>query len=93
MTVAELQERVSAEEFDWWIAYDRINPISKERDDYHAALISATIANSVRTRGKPIKVSDMLFKFGENTKVSKCGDMLKMMYTIAEAETCRLSQV
>lgn len=46
--MAELQRRMSSLEFARWQAFERLEPIGVSRADFHAGLIAATVANSVR---------------------------------------------
>ena len=48
MTVAELQARMSSEEFVYWQAYASIEPFGDQRGDLQAAIIAQTIANRHR---------------------------------------------
>ena len=70
MTVEELQKKMSSVEFAEWMAFERIEPGEPIRGDYRAASIRETIANSVRTKGKPFEVEDFLLRFvdGQRTK-------------------------
>jgi hypothetical protein len=46
MTVADLLSRMSAREFNEWTAYYQLEPLGEQRDDLHAGIIAATVANS-----------------------------------------------
>lgn len=60
MTLAELRERVSAEEFDEWRAYDRISPLGDYRTVRQLALLAAVFANVHRGKGQePFEIDDM----------------------------------
>jgi hypothetical protein len=65
--IAELQERMSSQEFSEWVAYSRIEPWGWEMDNWRAAMIAAEISNAIhRTiplakgakRPKPLAPSD-----------------------------------
>jgi hypothetical protein len=53
MTVRELRERMDAEEFVCWQAFDRLEPLGADADDYRAGLVAATLINVNRRRGAP----------------------------------------
>lgn len=50
MTLGELGERMSSEEFDLWMAYHAQFPIGEMRADFHAGVVAATIANMAGKR-------------------------------------------
>lgn len=85
MTVAEVQEKVSAEELKWWMAYSRISPISKDRDDYNAALITQAIYNVNRGKSKPLKIDDVRLKWGDTKKsmVRNMKGMIKLLGAVS----------
>lgn len=75
MTVAELLVRMSGEELADWLAYEEMEgPLGPGRGDWQAALIAATVANTVpRKKGKArTKIDDMLLKWkgGRSAKQS-----------------------
>ena len=84
MTVAEVQEKVSIEELKWWMAYNKISPISKERDDYNFASIAQAIYNVNRGQGKALKIEDVRLKWGEAKKsmVSGMKGMIKILSSV-----------
>lgn len=65
MSVREAQERIDADEFTYWMVYNKLDPIGNERSDYQAALISHTVA-SVNSK-KRLKLENFLLKFGEGS--------------------------
>lgn len=52
MSVKEAQKRISAREFAEWMAYDRLDPIGRERDDWRAAAIMTVLANINRPKNR-----------------------------------------
>jgi len=44
-TVAELEQTLGSGELTEWQAYYRFEPFGSNRDNYHAGIIAATIAN------------------------------------------------
>lgn len=60
---------MSSREFSEWIAFDKISPIGRERDDFLFALVAWTIAEANRSRkGKKYKISDFIPKWGRKGK-------------------------
>lgn len=51
MTAAQMAE---------WVAYHEMDPIGQERGDLQAAIVAATVANSVRHKGRAAKPSDFM---------------------------------
>jgi hypothetical protein len=61
MTVAELEQRMSASEISEWIAYDSLEPIGAFRTDYGFAMLAALYVNAHRTKGsQSAKVSEFM---------------------------------
>lgn len=52
MTLGELGERMTAQEFDLWWAYHQQVPIGEIREDLHAGIVASTVANMA---GKMLK--------------------------------------
>lgn len=65
MPVVELLRRTPSRELSEWQAYERITgPLGPARDDLHAGIIAATIANSNRGKGQaPYKPSQFIPKW------------------------------
>jgi hypothetical protein len=64
MTLGELGERMSAQEFDLWWSLHMQDPIGSLRSDLHTGLVAATVANMAgkTLKGKPMCAGDfMLF--------------------------------
>lgn len=62
-TLAELESTMTAREFYYWVAFDRVNPIGDERADLHAAQIASAVYQS---QGGKISLSECLLKFKED---------------------------
>lgn len=67
-TLAELEQSMSASEFYYWVAFDKLNPIGDERHDWHAAQIASSI---YRSQGGKASFDDCLIKFREEKKEPK----------------------
>lgn len=52
MTFAECQQRVSATEFMYWVAYERIEPFASDKNDYMLAQLCSMQANASRDSRK-----------------------------------------
>ena len=46
MPVAEMHQRISGPEFMEWMAFDRLYPISSEREDLRTSILAQTIAGA-----------------------------------------------
>tara|TARA_R110002012_G_scaffold120651_1_gene270059 strand:+ start:14061 stop:14312 length:252 start_codon:yes stop_codon:yes gene_type:complete len=66
MSVREAQERVSADEFTYWMVYDKLDPIGNDRAAYQSALIAHTVASTHSK--KKLKLENFLLKFGDEPK-------------------------
>lgn len=73
--VRELQERISSEEFTYWIAYDRLDPIGNLHQDYNAALVALTTAQVHAKKGKKLKIQDFVLDFEGPKKLTKATDI------------------
>jgi len=67
MSVREAQERIDSDEFTYWLAYNNLSPIGRERGDYQTALVAYTVASAHSGKKKP-KFDDYVLKFGETDK-------------------------
>jgi hypothetical protein len=56
-------EKLPIAELLEYLAYDRIEPFGDTRGDLQAGIVAATVANSVRTRGKAAQPSDYMPDF------------------------------
>ncbi|WP_447871158.1 phage tail assembly protein T [Serratia fonticola] len=63
-TLGELQQSISVSELRMWMAFDRISPIGDERNDYHAAQITAAVFNSQRAKD-PLSISSQLLQWNK----------------------------
>jgi hypothetical protein len=52
MTVAEMLARISAHEIAEWLAYSRLEPFGEFQQEYRAALVASTVANTARDEKK-----------------------------------------
>ena len=68
MGVREAQERIDADEFTYWMAYNRLDPIGNERGDYQTALVAHTVASTQSK--KKLKFDDFILKFGERKRMT-----------------------
>ncbi|NCG54918.1 phage tail assembly protein T [Serratia fonticola] len=61
-TLGELRQSMSVSELRLWMAFDQLSPIGDERNDYHAAQITAAVFNSQRTKD-PLSIRDTLLRW------------------------------
>lgn len=69
MTVAELDERMSAREFYQWIEYSQEEPLLADRVETMLAQLNATLYN-VNSPKKKLGVIDFLVSLDEDSKKS-----------------------
>ena len=62
-SVRECQRRVTASEFNEWIAYYRLEPFGEERADIRMGIMAALTANCHRSRGKAFVPGDFVPEF------------------------------
>lgn len=79
MTVREAMLKVSDDEFNWWRAYDRVQPIGGKRFDNLNAILCTVIA-SANSSSKKYKVEDFMPRWGESGK--KTGAEMEAMFRI-----------
>lgn len=59
-----MMERMSAEEFLEWMAFDRIEPFGDRRTDLNFALIRTQMANMMRSKDQPAyKLDEFMLRF------------------------------
>ncbi|WP_431772178.1 phage tail assembly protein T [Streptomyces cucumeris] len=64
MTVRRLLAETGSRELAEWAAYERITgPLDGRRGDVQAAIVAATVANSQRTKGRPLQPKDFIPKW------------------------------
>jgi len=62
MPVAELVERMPADEFSEWQAYWQLEPWGAWRDNWHAAQLSTLIYNINRGKHPSIKPAEFMYR-------------------------------
>jgi hypothetical protein len=94
MTVAECQERVSAEEFREWIAFYKFNPWGEERDDLRIGNLTALTANIHRRKGaREFKASDfILFGHGKSEREQSAKEMRATFAAFAKMHNRRFAK-
>ena len=71
----ELQERMDSREFAEWMAYNELDPFTRERADLRAGIIAQQIANANRGKGqRPFKPSDFMPEYGKAVKPKRSAD-------------------
>lgn len=74
-------EQLTSEQLSEWEAYDRLEPIGRQRDDYRTALLCSVVTNIARsvwhkkgTKPKMTTINDFLLQWGvesQTTNASK----------------------
>jgi hypothetical protein len=79
-TVAELQERMERREFLEWLAFYRVEPFGHGRDDLHAAMVLAMLANIHRKEGaSPMTVETFVPDFWAETQTVSLLDKFRQL--------------
>ncbi|KEY58507.1 DUF4035 domain-containing protein [Serratia sp. DD3] len=84
-TLGEMRQSVSISELRLWMAFDHINPIGDERNDYRAAQITAAVYNSQRTKD-PLSISDVLLRWNatEDAKEENASELEAFLGDLAD---------
>lgn len=83
MSVARCQQEVSAEEFVYWLAYDRLEPIGPERNDFYLAQVCACVMNTTRKKNsdKVWSSKDFMMQWqGSQQSVAEMQNRLRMSF-------------
>lgn len=83
MSVRECQERVDGDEFTYWKAYNQIDPIGNERQDYQAALVAYTTASAAGGK-KKYKFNDFLLNFDKPKRMNNPQEIMKYFKSISK---------
>lgn len=71
LDVDAMLRRISAKKFYRWEAFEEIEPFGGKRGDYHAALVSQTLANTRRDpKREAYTLRDFLLRFGEEEEIA-----------------------
>lgn len=66
-TVGELETSMSSSEYSHWLAFYQLYPFGPERDNLHAAIIAATVANVHRGKQQtPFTPDSFMLKTGDD---------------------------
>ena len=72
---------ITAQQFQEWIAYARMEPFDETRADYRVAMLAQLLANVNRDpkqKREPFTITDFLLKFGEETVAKQEPDWRRM---------------
>jgi hypothetical protein len=53
MSLKQAQREIDAEEFQWWWAYNQLEPFGEERADLRMGILASVLANSTRGKDTP----------------------------------------
>lgn len=60
-TVGELLARISSRELTEWMTYEQVTgPLGGRRSDVHMSVLASVVANSQRSKGRPLTPKDFL---------------------------------
>lgn len=87
MTVRRLLGELDSRELTEWMAYERVEPFGVVRDNLHAGVVAATVANANRSKSaKPFQPTDFLLEFGKRRDGPTAETMMAQMGMIAAAQ-------
>lgn len=90
MTVGELELRMPASELAEWAEFYRSEPFGVQRDNIHAGLIAATIANVHRKKNaKPLTFEQFMLVDPTEHRRRKSKETLATMKALAKKGTKR----
>ena len=82
--MAELERTLGAAELEEWIAFYESEPFGAYRDNMHAAMIAATIANGNRARGsEPVAPSQFMLGQSVDLAAERTGVTLDALRALA----------
>lgn len=85
MTVAELEVRMGASELLEWMQYFSSEPFGTYRDNIHAGLIAATLANIHRKKGtRPLTFSDFMLQDPSESRRRSTREALTWFKSVAK---------
>lgn len=88
-TVEELQERMTYEEFQQWLALMEIEPVGEQRMDLRFAMLSALIANvnrDAQKRPQAYKLEDFLPDFWNERPAPSLRDKFMLLAAAINAQ-------
>jgi hypothetical protein len=83
-TVNELEQTLGSGELTEWIAFYRIEPFGSHRDNYHAAIIAATVANYSGKLKTPKQVHEFMIEHPDQKRERETKHTLAMMDILAK---------
>ncbi len=86
----QLLSELDSRELSEWMAYETVEPFGAVRDNLHAGVVAATVANVNRAKGdKTFSPDDFLLQFGKGRSAGQEASvetMMAQMQMIAEAQ-------
>ncbi len=85
MTVSELDQRMSSEEYSNWVAFYELEPFGPYRDNLHAGIIASILANIHRAKGsQAMKATDYLLVHPDDRRDKDTRKTLNLMRMVAK---------
>ena len=85
MSVARAQQEISSSEFNYWVAYHRINPLGPERTEFMIAQLCAMFAQAHAAKGKKYSPFDFMPWTKREKKKQTPEEMKKVLMAFASA--------
>jgi len=85
MTVSELEQRMGASELSEWMLFWSTDPWGSYRDNIHAGLIAATLANIHRKKSAPaVSFTDFMLTDSDSHRKKKTNETIAWMRAVAK---------
>jgi hypothetical protein len=83
-TVAEIEHGMSGQEMRDWELYWQLEPWGSHRDNLHAGVVAAVIANVHRRKGqRPLSPADFMLMHAENRRAQNTRKTLNWLRALA----------
>jgi len=82
--VAELEDTLGSGELSKWYAYYQIEPFGQWRDNYHAAIIAANVANYSGNTKQAKQVSEFIYEHEDVHRDKETQRTLAMIDALAK---------
>ena len=82
--MAELEDTLGSGELTKWYAYYQIEPFGQWRDNYHTAILAATVANHSGNLKIPKQIADFMYEHPDIRRERDTKHTLAMMDALAK---------
>lgn len=82
--MAELEDTLGSGELTKWYAYYQIEPFGQWRDNYHAAMVAATIVNNIGKVKNAKQINDFMLEHPDLRRKRETSTTLAIMDALAK---------